>query len=187
MKIEIISGSARPQSLTKRVALHLHDRLSKEPHIDAGLIPMDEHHLPYVDRVWNHAEEAPSTHSHIARRVFDAHGFILVTPEYNGSYSPALKNFLDHFARQERKVFGIVSASPGSLGGIRAAVQLQHLVFAIAGIGLPRMLVVSDVEKKFNGQGALLDNRFDSAVSAFTEEFLWITQALHGNSVAQMA
>lgn len=186
MRIEIISGSARPQSLTKRVALHLHDRLSRNHRLDAGLITMDEHHLPYVEHIWNRPEDAPSTHTHIARRIFDVHGIILVTPEYNGSYSAALKTFLDHFPKHERKVFGIVSASPGGLGGIRAALQLQQLVFAIAGIGVPRMLVVPDVEGKFDERGKLLDTRFDSAVNAFTKDFIWLTRALHGNSVPQM-
>jgi NAD(P)H-dependent FMN reductase len=29
----------------------------------------------------------------LAKRIFEADAFILATPEYNGSYSPAMKNF----------------------------------------------------------------------------------------------
>lgn len=183
MKIEIIAGSPRPESLTKRVALHLQHFLWREHQVDAGMINMQISSLPFIDKVWNQLHDVPPVYSQIARHVFDADAFILVTPEYNGSYSPALKNFLDHFPKQERKVFGIVSASPGGLGGIRAAIQLQNLIYGLSGIGAPRMLVVSEVEKKFDERGELSDAGFSIVVKAFTEEFLWLTQAVITSSV----
>lgn len=179
MRIEIISGSPRFESATRPVAIHLHQLLMREYGINSGLIDMRQHSLPYVDQVWNSLDKVPSSHADIARRVFNAQGFILVTPEYNGSYSPALKNFLDHFPKQERKAFGIVSASPGILGGIRAAVQLQQLVLGLAGIGSPRMLIVPEVGKKFGPDGTLLQSSFGSAIREFSDEFLWLTQALN--------
>ena len=51
---------------------------------------------------------------------------LLVTPEYNGSYTPALKNLFDHFPKQSRKPFGIVTASPGALGGMRAGITVTN-------------------------------------------------------------
>ena len=179
MQIEIISGSPRRESATRSVALHLHQLLLREYGIDSGLIDMQRHSLPYVDQVWSDLDGVPSSYVDIARRVFNAQGFILVTPEYNGSYSPALKNFLDHFPKQERKVFGIASASPGNLGGIRAAVQLQNLVSGLSGIGSPRMLIVPEVGKKFSKSGELSESSFGTSVHAFVEEFLWLTHALH--------
>ena len=118
MEIQIISGSARAHSVTKRVAIHLYNKLTAGTAFDIGLIDMHAAHMPPVENVWNRPESAPAQMGDLARRVFDADAFILVSPEYNGSFSPALKNFLDHFPKQERKAFGIVTASPGSLGGI---------------------------------------------------------------------
>ncbi len=43
--------------------------------------------------------------------MFAANAFIIVTPEYNGSYTPAMKNLFDHFPKQIHKPFGIVTAS----------------------------------------------------------------------------
>jgi NAD(P)H-dependent FMN reductase len=177
MKIEIISGSARKNSLSARVALHLKDWLLKEG-IDAGLINMNTHALPPVQTVFNEPADAPADLSAIVTRVFEADAFILVSPEYNGGYSPAMKNFLDHFPKQHRKAFGIVTASPGALGGIRAALQLQQLVFALSGIASPRMLVIPEVDKKFNEDGLLTDTRFKDAVGSFVNEFLWLARAI---------
>ena len=89
--------------------------------------------------------------------MFEADAFIMVTPEYNGSYTPALKNLFDHFPKQSRKPFGIVTASPGALGGVRAALQLQTLVYALFGVGSPHMLITPLIDKKFDEHGNLTD------------------------------
>lgn len=142
MKIEIISGRPRTESVTRRVAIHLKNALSRNTNATVGFIDMQECTLPPVQNVWQRAEEAPSSIRAIADRVFNADAYMLVTPEYNGSYSSALNNFLDHFPKRERKPFGVVADSPGALGGIRAALQLETLVDGLFGIGSPKMLIV---------------------------------------------
>ena len=178
MKIEIIAGSARKGSLSKRVALHLFEILASHAQLEVGIIDMQDHHLPPVYNPWQGSEDAPRHLRNIATRVFDADAFVLVSPEYNGSYSPALKNFLDHFPKRERKVFGIVTSSPGNFGGMRAAVQLQNLIFGLCGIGVPRMLIAPEVDKKFSESGDLLDPTFAADVNAFIKEFVWLSTAV---------
>jgi NAD(P)H-dependent FMN reductase len=108
--------------------------------------------------------------------MFEADAFILVTPEYNGSYTPALKNLFDHFPKQSHKVFGIVTASPGALGGMRAALQLQTLIYALFGIGSPHMLVIPSVDKKFDENANLADPFFQKNIDVFLTEFLWLAE-----------
>src|SRR5258705_4476595 len=124
MKIEIISGSARTNSLTKRVALHLVKTLKETTNHEAGLIDMQEWNLPPMQSVFTSVEHTPEEFRPLSKRIFEADAFILVSPEYNGSYSPALKNLLDHFPKQHRKPFGIVTASPGAFVRLWAAHQL---------------------------------------------------------------
>ena len=110
--------------------------------------------------------------------MFTADAFILVTPEYNGSYSTAMKNLLDHFPKQYHKVFGIVTASPGAFGGIRAAMQLQQVIYGLFGIGSPHMLIVPTVDKKFNAEGVLIDPAFAKNIDVFVNEFLWLAEKI---------
>lgn len=179
MKVEILSGSPRLNSVTKRVALHLLNVLAGEKNLNVRIIDMLDYHLPPVQKVWTQPDDAPAGFREVAQRIFEADAFVLVSPEYNGSYSPALKNFLDHFPKQDRKVFGIVTASPGSLGGIRAAMQLQNLIFGLSGIGASRMLIIPEVDKKLDGSGKLLDADFRSAIQSFKDEFIWLACAVH--------
>jgi NAD(P)H-dependent FMN reductase len=119
----------------------------------------------------------------VARRYLEADALILVTPEYNGSYSPTLKHFLDFFPKQARKTFGIVTASPGAFGGLRATQQLLLLVPALFGIACPQMLVVPHVTKHFSETGLLQDEQFRGAVDNFTEEFLWLAEAVNAKKI----
>lgn len=178
MKIEIISGSPRTNSVSKRVALHLHQAMQQQEGIEAGLILMNETEVPPLQKVWSRPQDAPVHLQPLAQRMFDARGFILVTPEYNGSFSPALKNLLDHFPKQHRKAFGICTASDGALGGMRAAQQSIQLVAALFGILSPILLVVPAMDKKFDENGVLLDKAFEAKIKDFTNNFTWLAKRL---------
>jgi NAD(P)H-dependent FMN reductase len=178
MRIEIISGSPRTHSVTRRVALHLKQILSNQLEHETGLIQLSEWNLPPVQTVFNSVDNTPEEFKPLAKRIFEADAIILVTPEYNGSYSPAMKNLLDHFPKQLHKPFGIVTASPGALGGIRASQQLLLLIPALFGIASPHMLIVPQVDKKFSPDGDLLDASFQSSIHNFITEFNWLAGRL---------
>jgi chromate reductase, NAD(P)H dehydrogenase (quinone) len=185
MRIEIISGSPRERSLTRRIALHLKQRLEEITDHIVGLIDIRDWNLPPVQSVFTSVENTPEEFQSLARRIFTANAFILVSPEYNGSYSPAMKNLIDHFPKQYHKAFAVATGSPGALGGIRAAQQMQSLVDALFGIGSPYMLVVANTEKKFDDKGNLVDKTFDSSVHNFVTEFLWLAENLVDNKIAR--
>lgn len=178
MKIEILSGSPRIKSVTRRVALHLYDYLQQTTSHEIGFIDMRDWDLPPMQSVFTSVENTPAPWQALSERVFAADAFILVSPEYNGSYSPALKNLLDHFPKQHHKVFGVVTASTGALGGMRAAQQMLLLVSALFGIVSPYMLVIPGVDKKFENTGRLIDESFHHNVHNFTAEFLWLAESL---------
>lgn len=179
MNIEIVSGSGRTDSITFRLALHLQKALSEKTTHTINILDVREAHFPDLQEgVFSSIENTPEPHKKIAKRMFKADAFILVTPEYNGSYTPMLKNLFDHFPKQLHKPFGIVSGSPGGLGGIRACLQLQLLILALFGIPSPFMLVTPQVDKKFSEDGELIELSFQNAIDNFIAEFLWLAEKL---------
>src|SRR5215470_7700349 len=68
-----------------------------------------------------------------------SHGVIFVTPEYNRGIPGVLKNAIDVGSRPYgkssflHKPVGIISNSPGPLGGVNAAKHLQNVLPGIAG------------------------------------------------------
>lgn len=180
MKIEIIAGSPRNPSLNARVARYVHGYLQTICQHEIGLIEMNQHPLPFVQKVWTNADKAPAEYRALAERMFAADAFIISSPEYNGGYSPAMKNLFDHFPKQMKKAFGIITSSDGALGGIRAAQQLLQLVPALFGIASPFLLVVPQADKKFNEQAELIAPEFHKKIEDFCNEFLWLAEKLKG-------
>lgn len=174
MKIEIISGSPREKSVTRRAALYLKKWFEKNTDHEIDIIDLREWALPPVQTVYKSIDNTPEEYKPLAERIFSAEAFVLVTPEYNGSYSPAMKNLLDHFPKQQHKPFGIVTASPGAMGGMRASQQLLLMVPALFGIASPYMLIIPQVDKKFDEEGNLTDEKFENNIHNFISEFLWL-------------
>jgi chromate reductase, NAD(P)H dehydrogenase (quinone) len=184
MRIEIISGSPRGNSITNRIALHLKKIIQERADHEVDVIDVRENELPLLQSVFTSVESTPEPYKEITERMLNANAFILLTPEYNGSYSAPLKNLLDHFPKQHHKVFAIATASTGMLGGIRAAMQLQELIYALFGIGSPYMLVTPQVDKKFDENGNLLDPNFQKSVDIFVNEFIWLAEKVIDEKVS---
>ena len=178
MRIAIISGSPRGNSITFRLVLHLQKAFKEKTSHEIDIIDLRKVEMPQLQTVFTSVENTPEKYQPVAMQMFAADAYVLVTPEYNGSYSAPLKNLLDHFPKQHHKVFGIVTASTGMLGGVRAALQLQELVYALFGIGSPYMLVTPQVDRKFDEEGDLLDENFKKSVDLFIREFLWLAEKI---------
>lgn len=179
MKIEIVSGSPRQESITHRLALFLKKQLEAKTKHEINIIDVREWNFPTLQEVvYSSVDNTPEHYKPLAQRMFAADAFIVVTPEYNGSYTPAMKNLFDHFPKQMHKPFGIVTGSPGALGGVRAALAVQLLVMALFGIASPYMMVTPQVDKKFDVEGNLIDQAFEHSVNSFVTEFLWLAERL---------
>ena len=180
MNIEIVSGSVRKNRITFRLSLFLQKVISEKTGHRVNIIDARDWTFDQkIEGVYASVERALEEHKPLAERMFSADAFIMVSPEYNGSYSPHLKNLFDHFPKQVHKTFAIATGSPGALGGIRACLQLQALVSALFGIASPFMLVTPQVEKKFNEEGELIDPSFQGTVDTFVSEFLWLAEKMN--------
>ena len=179
MNIEIVSGSVRKSSITFRLALFLQRVLVEKTDHTVNIIDVRDWKFDQTNEgVYSSVEKAIEDHKPLAKRMFEADAFIMVSPEYNGSYSPYMKNLFDHFPKQVHKAFAIVAGSPGALGGIRACLQMQALVSALYGIASPFMLVTPQVDKKFSEDGTLVDQSFLGTVDTFVSEFLWLAEKM---------
>lgn len=179
MNIEIIAGSPRNNSVTRRLALNLKKHLSETTAHSVNIIEVKDWGLGMLQQVYSSVENTPDELKPLAQRMLAAEAFILVTPEYNGSYSPALQNLLDHFPPQSHKAFGLVTASTGAFGGMRSSQQLLLLVPALFGIASPHMLITPFVDQKFDAEGNLVDPSFQKNIDVFVKEFIWLAESLH--------
>jgi chromate reductase, NAD(P)H dehydrogenase (quinone) len=107
-----------------------------------------------------------------------SNGVIFVTPEYNRSIPGVLKNAIDVGSRPYGKSsflgkpVGIISNSPGPLGGVSAAKHLQNILPGISGpiMGQPETYL-NAVGDAFNEKGELTKESLQKVLEQFLAAF----------------
>jgi len=150
-------------------------------YLDAELIDLTLYEYPIWKEVFHLDENPPVECKILHDKLEGGDAMIFITPEYNGSYSLALKNMVDYYGLKvfEKKVIGVSAVSTGSFGGIRSGLQLQQLILAIYAIPVPQMLLIPNIHNKFDENGNLLDHPFIKNVDRFISDFLWFAEAIY--------
>jgi NAD(P)H-dependent FMN reductase len=165
-RLMIIVGSVRPGRIGLPIANWVKERAEARGGFEMDFVDLAELNLPFMDEP-NHPMLHQYTKPHTiawSERVAAADAFIFVTPEYNHSFSPALKNAYD-FLNNEwwRKPLGYVSYG-GVSGGTRGVVALDAavtpLMFKVgANVELPfaKLQIVDDVFVPNEKESAVLE------------------------------
>lgn len=89
----------------------------------------------------------------------EAEVVVIASPEYNGSFSSALKNAVDWGTRGENlwagKTVVLLAASPGAFGGIRGLIQLKTVLSGIKSWVIPEQVLCSNAHLAFDESGNL--------------------------------
>jgi NAD(P)H-dependent FMN reductase len=133
----IVVGSVRPGRIGLPIAEWVRGRVNELTDFDVDFVDLAELALPFMDEP-NHPAVQRYTKPHTvawSARVAKADAFIFVTPEYNHSYSPALKNALDFLnAEWWRKPYSAVS-----YGGVSAGTRgVASLTPTLSMLGMVR-------------------------------------------------
>ena len=103
-----------------------------------------------------------------------ADGIIFITPEYNSSITPALKNLIDIYGRHGfgDKPIAIASVSTGKRGGITAAMHLQQIVLSINGVLFPKILATGEVTETLDEKGNIINFSYKPIAEKFISGFI---------------
>ena len=140
MKLQIIVGSTRPGRVSDRVAKWVLGAAQKMDGVEAELVDLADYPLPFLDETASPRFNPDRHPNEVAQRWLDkvalADAYVLVTPEYNRSYSPVLKNAIDYIDFQmEQKPVAFVAH--GSTGGAQAVSHLRGVLPGIQAITVP--------------------------------------------------
>ncbi|MVT51443.1 ACP phosphodiesterase [Bradyrhizobium yuanmingense] len=107
-----------------------------------------------------------------------SNGVLFVTPEYNRSIPGVLKNAIDVASRPYGKSsflgkpVGIISNSPGLLGGVSAAKHLQNILPGISGPVLQQPeIYLSGVGDAFDAEGNLTKDSLKTVLQQYIDAF----------------
>lgn len=187
VKILAFDGSGRKDSMNRKV-LDLVTPLIKAHGGSGTAIDLHEYDLPLYNGD-EHAEKGMPPRLEELKTLFKSHdGFLIASPEYNGSFSPLLKNALDWVSRAapnekplecfKGKVAGLISASPGKIGGLRGLYQLNTLLWSMGTLVLPELVSVPFFKDALDEQGQFKNDPEKNAANNLAKRIVDVTQAL---------
>ena len=170
--IVTIVGSLRKESFTLKIA----NALAKLAPASLKLDVTTLHGISFFNQ--DLEANPPADWLAFREKLQKSNGIIFVTPEYNRSISGVLKNAIDVGSRPYGKSSflgkptGIISNSPGPLGGVSAAKHLQNILPGISGpiMGQPETYL-SGIGDAFNEKGELVKEALQKVLQQYLEAF----------------
>ena len=180
-RVLIFAGSTRRESFNRRLA-QVAARQVAATGAQATLLELADTPLPLYDGDLEASSGLPDNALKL-KKIFIAHdAFILVSPEYNSSIPPLLKNTIDWVSRPlpeqsgyvpfSGKPAALLSASPGNLGGLRGLRHLREVLTELQMIVLPKQVSLPAANNAFDSEGQLTDAATHRRLADLVEELL---------------
>jgi|SRR3989338_4869552 len=172
-KILAFAGSTRIESFNKKL-IKIAATGAKDAGADVTVIDLRDFQMPIYDGDLEIKDGLPSN-AHKLKDLMLAHqGLLVASPEYNSSISGVLKNTIDWVSRQSEgeiplacfkdKIAGLMSASPGGLGGLRGLVHVRAILENIGVLVIPNQIAISKAHEVFNLDGTMKDEKQEQQV-----------------------
>lgn len=190
MKLLLISGSARKESLNAKLVAAA-ATIAAAQGVEIDLVAPADLRLPLYDGDLEEAEGLPAAVVALKARFVAADAVLFACPEYNSSITPLLKNLIDWVSRAgsdseaplaayKGKVAGLVSASPGALGGMRGLVTVRSILGNIGVLVVPTQFALGKAHEAFDTEGNLSNDSAKKSLGAVVNEVIRVAKAVSG-------
>lgn len=168
-RILVFAGSNRAGSLNARLAGAL-TKVLAGMECEVNRITLRDYEMPLYDGDYESQHGQPEAAYKLARLFHEHDAVVIVSPEYNASIPPLLKNTIDWISRInadsqgklvpcKEKVVAIAAASPGALGGMRGLIHLRAIMANLGCLVIGQQLTVPKADQAFDKDEQLLDAR----------------------------
>lgn len=175
LNIPVLLGTNRKERKSHHAAKWLVGQMEKRPEIRTRLFDVAEFKLPHDDYGQGLKDSFPEWRD----AMIQADGLVIVAPEYNHGYPGSLKAVLDLLLPEYiHKSVAFVGVSAGIWGGTRV---IEAMVPMCRELGLAVTftdLNFPHVQKTFDDEGRLLDQRFEARAKDFLDELVWMSTVL---------
>jgi len=188
-KILVFPGSNRSGSINARLAAVITRELALLE-ADVTRISLTDYPLPMFDEDLEREKGIPDNVMKLARLFASHQGIVIVTPEYNSSLPPLLKNALDWISRismdgdkplapYRGNIFALAASSQGALGGIRVLPHLRDILVSIGAQVISEQLALGDAGQAYDDSDNLVGERPRLLLSALCTSLLERSKGCH--------
>jgi NAD(P)H-dependent FMN reductase len=188
LKILVIPGSLRTGSHNARLAAAA-AREFAQAGVDLTRISLGDFPLPLYDGDLQSRSGVPKNALNLKRMIGAHHGVLIVTPEYNSSVPPLLKNTIDWVSRVQdaqeargqvfhQRTFAIAAASESRLGGTRALAALRLVLTACHAAVIPNQLALPFAAEAYDDMDRLKHPADREALGAVVRQLIDVSQRM---------
>ena len=185
MKLLVFAGSTRQHSWNRKLASAAAE-LARTSGAEVTHLELADLDIPMYNADLE-ARGTPADVMKLKQIMFEHPAWIVCSPEYNASYPALLKNtfdwisspvksdpaWSDGFKSTRGKVVGMLSASPGALGGLRAQSHLAPLMLNLLCWVAPQNFALGRVADAFDEQGQLTSDSAKKNVQTVLDQVIW--------------
>jgi NAD(P)H-dependent FMN reductase len=188
LKILVIPGSLRTGSHNARLAAAAAYQFA-QANAEVTRISLADFPLPIYDGDLQAKSGVPKNAINLKRMIGAHHGVLIVTPEYNSSVPPLLKNTIDWLSRVQdthetrgqvfrERAFAIAAASDSRFGGSRALAALRLILSACGAMVIPNQLALSFAGEAYDDMDRLKLPADVEALNALTRQLIDVSQRM---------
>jgi chromate reductase len=187
LKVALISGSLRNGSFNSTLVRYVGRSLEG---VELDEISLAELDLPMFSEDLE-AAGFPESALELKQRMIAADVMLIASPEYNGSFSGALKNAIDWASRPREgepmlacykgKVVGLLAASPGAIGGLRGLRHVRQVLTQLQMVVVPQEFALGTAHEAFDENGDLKNERAAGSAQGVGESAVKMARALKGS------
>ena len=186
-----VAGSMREQSYSTR-ALKIVLEEVKKYDSESYVLELRKINLPLFDPSGNTLDESSSSINSnnnglekITTALKWADAFVLASPDYHGSMSGGMKNFLDYFWEDfAGKIFGYIVASHEK--GLTVADQMRTAIRQCYGWSMPYNISING-EKDFDSKGNLVNSALAKRVKMLARDLVTYGTLIRGQFLQDVA
>jgi NAD(P)H-dependent FMN reductase len=188
LKILVIPGSLRTGSLNAKLAAAAAHELALAG-AEVTRLSLADFPLPIYDGDLQGKSGVPKHAVNLKRMMSAHHGVLIVTPEYNSSVPPLVKNVIDWVSRVQDahetrgqvfrgRAFAIAAASEGRLGGSRSLAALRLILAACHALVIPNQLALPFASQAYDDMDRLKHPADGEALGAMVRQLIDVSQRL---------
>ncbi len=171
MRLVVIAGSLRLDSLNRRFGGHVASLLEAEGHTVSAFVGEDLRLPLYEDGL-----PVPGSAARMQVAMLESQGLVLVSPEYNAGIPGHLKNAADWLSTLSPSPWKdlpvlLCACSPGAFGGARGLMAWRPTLANMGAFALPQVVTIPGADRHLDPTGAPTEARSAQAVKAALEGF----------------
>lgn len=177
--ITVISGTNRKDNACIKFAKKYQEVLQAQTEEEVKFLALDEiPHDWFFPTMYSEKHQAESLSKLQDDYLIKADKFVIITPEYNGSFPGAMKLFIDACSiRRYKETFrnkkaALVGVATGRAGNLRGMDHLTGVLHHVGTTVMPNHLPISKIKELIDDKGKVIDEKTIAVLEKHAQDFI---------------